>query len=360
MRASDEVADTSEVTLLSSIWRHKWLVAVLAVLAAAIGLAFSVSRSAEYEASAGLLLQIPRSDLLNSAPAAGDQRRYVADQVAIMRSAAVSELASVIAAEEGATLSSGAIRGATSVIVNDESNFVEIRVRSTDPEKARAGANAVVAGYRQVVRESLEEEATGASDRINATIEQLTAEIDALANAETSKTPAQQQVTAIIGELAELRNSVNSPATIAAQAEQLTSELRAWLVVVESEGLAGTPSDRELNRSVDLLDQLQTEQNRLKVDAEVASNAVAVFSPAGPGKQRGASSLSVLLISVFLGGVVAAGVAYWLDVRRQSFTDQLQPRTRARCSGPRHLANSCPRGARGAPAGHPHRRLPSR
>jgi Mrp family chromosome partitioning ATPase len=61
------------------------------------------------------------------------------------------------------------------------------------------------------------------------------------------------------------------------------------------------------------------------VNAELSGDGVALFSPAGPGKPQGVSFLSALVIAMVLGGLIAAGLAYWLDARRQAFSSWLEP-----------------------------------
>ena len=61
------------------------------------------------------------------------------------------------------------------------------------------------------------------------------------------------------------------------------------------------------------------------VNTKLAGDGVGLFSPAGLGKAQGVSWLSALAIAVVLGGLVGAGLAYWLDARKQAFSNWLEP-----------------------------------
>jgi Mrp family chromosome partitioning ATPase len=73
------------------------------------------------------------------------------------------------------------------------------------------------------------------------------------------------------------------------------------------------------------LSELRTRRTRIQVNAKLAGDGVGLSSPAGLGKAQGVSWLSALAIAVVLGGLVGAGLAYWLDARKGAFSHWLEP-----------------------------------
>lgn len=79
-----------------------------------------------------------------------------------------------------------------------------------------------------------------------------------------------------------------------------------------------------------LLQQLRTRHSQVEVDAQLAGDGVALFSPAAPGRREGASLLATLLLAVVLGALVGVGAAYVLDARELRLSRRVAPRIRLR------------------------------
>jgi Mrp family chromosome partitioning ATPase/capsular polysaccharide biosynthesis protein len=247
----------AEPNVLTSIWNHKILVCIFVGVFAVLGVLVNSLRPTQYVAEAGVVLEDPQTSVFSDPSPAGEELRYVADQVAILKSFALAERASAVAAAaaDPKTIKPGALRRKTTIDTSADSSYITVSTRAGDPDTAAAGANAIVRAYQELIRSDLEADTAAALKRLD------------LAIAAATRTPG----------------------------------------------------------SSALLDELRLRRNRLVVNAELSGDGVALFSPATPGKPQGVSFLSALVIAMVLGGLIAAGLAYWLDARRQAFSSWLEP-----------------------------------
>ncbi|HEU0246283.1 MAG TPA: AAA family ATPase [Gaiellaceae bacterium] len=240
-----------ETNVFTSIWNHRMLVLGSVLVFAVLGLLLTALKTSEYAAEAGLVLRNPESQSLLDTPS-GDELRYVADQVAILKSVAVADRASALLKKAGEVpFDAREIQRRTTIGSNADSNYILVRFAAATPKTASAGANAIVRAYRELIREDVTKNANASLQRLDAAI------------ADTND-------------------------------EALLSELR-------------------------------TRRTRILVNSKLAGDGVGLFSPAGLGKAQGVSWLSALAIAVVLGGLVGAGLAYWLDARKQAFSNWLEP-----------------------------------
>jgi Mrp family chromosome partitioning ATPase/capsular polysaccharide biosynthesis protein len=240
-----------ETNIFTSIWNHRMLVLGSVLVFAVFGLLLTALRASEYAAEAGLVLRNPQSQSLFDSPS-GDELRYVADQVAILKSVAVADRASALLKKAGAgPFDARQVQRKTTIGSNADSNYILVRFAAGNPQTASAGANAIVRAYRELIREDLTKNANASLQRLDAAIADTTDEA--------------------------------------------------------------------------LLSELRTRRTRIVVNTKLAGDGVGLFSPAGLGKAQGVSWLSALAIAVVLGGLVGAGLAYWLDARKQAFSNWLEP-----------------------------------
>jgi Mrp family chromosome partitioning ATPase/capsular polysaccharide biosynthesis protein len=240
-----------ETNIFTSIWNHRMLVLGSVLVFAVFGLLLTALRASEYAAEAGLVLRNPQSQSLFDSPS-GDELRYVADQVAILKSVAVADRASALLKKAGlGPLDARQVQRKTTIGSNADSNYILVRFAAGNPQTASAGANAIVRAYRELIREDLTKNANASLQRLDAAIADTTDEA--------------------------------------------------------------------------LLSELRTRRTRIVVNTKLAGDGVGLFSPAGLGKAQGVSWLSALAIAVVLGGLVGAGLAYWLDARKQAFSNWLEP-----------------------------------
>ena len=240
-----------ETNVFTSIWNHRLLVLGSVLVFAVLGLLLTALRPSQYAAEAGLVLENPQSQSLLDAPT-GDELRYVADQVAILKSVAVADRASALLKKAGeGPFDARQVQRETTIGSNADSNYILVRCAAGKPTTASACANAIVRAYRELIREDLTRNASASLQRLDAAI-------------------------------------------------------------------AGTKEEA-------LLSELRKRRTRILVNAKLAGDGVGLFSPAGLGKAQGVSWLSALAIAVVLGGLVGAGLAYWLDARKQAFSNWLEP-----------------------------------
>ena len=274
--SGDRQPGFAEPNVFASISSHRVLVLVSILIFAALGLVLASLRTSDYGAEAGLILEDPRSGGLSESPV-GDELRYVADQVAILKSVAVAQRASaLLATSTGQPFDARQLQKKTTIRSNADSNYIGVHHASDSPKAAAAGANAIVRAYRDLIRADLTTSANASLVRVNAAI-----------------TDTAKALAAISGP-----GASDISATVRARRQE---ELQA------------------------LLSELRTRRTRIQVNAKLAGDGVGLFSPAGLGKPQGVSWVSALAIAVVLGGLVGAGLAYWLDARKQAFSSWLEP-----------------------------------
>jgi cellulose biosynthesis protein BcsQ len=299
-----------EPNILRSIWNYRLLVVVCVGVFAWLGVFVNSTRPKQYVADAGVVLEDPRAIPFSGIRPAKDEARYVADQVALLRSAAVSERASALlrAGKSPKKIDARDLRRNTSIKTSAASNFVGIRLRARDPQTAQAGTNAIVAAYRQFVRADVEADAKAALKRLD------------IAMAGAARLLS-----------GDLKQEETRLAAIAAQAEQvrrdlsnvLPEDLTASLRQLQSE-LNGAVRGQQ-NQALALVREIRSRRSRLQVNTQLAGDGVSQFSPAGLGKAQGISLTAALAVAIALGALVGTGLAYWLSTRKRAFSSLFEP-----------------------------------
>ena len=256
-----------EPNVLRSIWKHRILVCSIAAVFTLAGIAVYLTRPITYSAQAGALLQNPRSTIdSGNNGSKGDQVRYVADQVAIMKSTDVLTRASARMRKlKGITpLTPNELQQALTITPDEASSWVTVRVSADDPVTAKDAANAVVYAYRVATHDDV---------------------------------AAQTRVA-----LAKLDRSIASVASLMARPNRTAAQQATALALIQ---------------------QLRGRRNRIEVDGQLAGDGVALFSPAQDGKRGGAPLFASTLIGLVLGTLLGCGVAYLLEaVRARNFARQ--------------------------------------
>ncbi len=237
-----------------------------------------------------------------------------------------------------------------SVESNAESNYVVVSFRAKNREDAIAGANAVVGAYREIVSGALDVDSQAALERLNVAIEEATTTLAGTAG--VSAAASEAQISAIVSELAQIRDGTLLPSDVTARVRELEAELKAWLLVAQAEASlpAGLAAQRERDDALALLSELRSRQSRLEVDSRLSGDGVALFSPAERAKSDGVPTIAALAIGIVLGALVGAGLAYWRDARTQAFSSRYGPRfsstllrsPRYPTSGVRGSTRGCP------------------
>lgn len=257
------VADPNIVT---SIWNHALLIATFVAIFAALGVLVQSLRPTEYAAEAGVVLRDPQATAITGSRI-GDELRYVADQVAILKSPAVAVRASQVAraANPSVSIEPGGLQDNTSIRSSADSNYIVVNHRASDRQTAATGANAVVQAYRELIREDLDADLRTSLNRIDAAIDAAT------------------------------------------------------------QTLAKAQNERQRASARALINELRSRRTRVQVNAQLTGDGIASSFPAGLGTPQGVSLISALAIAMVLGGLIGTGLAYWLDARKQAFTSWLEP-----------------------------------
>ena len=263
---TDLASGTAETNVFSLIWNRRLLVVAFALAFAGVGLLVSELRHKEYTAEASVLLSQPTP---TAADPSRDEARYVADQVAVMKSLPIAESASEIAREDSKdpiSVDPRDFQRRTLITASTESNFVSVSFHADRPNAAATGANAIVRAYEEATRKDLQD---------------------------TTEQALRQLETAIL----------------------------------KAEAVAATASGQDAKDAADLVGRLKAERDRTETDAAVAGDGVSAVYEADAGKAGGPSTLAVLAFSLFLGALVGSGVAYWKGTRSQEFFEALDPQT---------------------------------
>jgi Mrp family chromosome partitioning ATPase len=263
---TDQASGTAETNVFSLIWNRRLVVVAFALGFAGIGLLVGELRHKEYTAEASVLLSQPSP---TAADPSRDEARYVADQVAVMKSLPIAIKASEIASqssEDPISVDPRDFQQRTLITASDLSNFVSVSFHANSPGAAGTGANATVRAYEQATRQDLQD----GTDRT-------------------------------------LRN------------------LDLAIATAEVDAAAATGQDAK--DAADLVRRLKAERDRVETNAAVASDGVTAVYVAGAGKAGGPSTLAVLAVSLFLGALVGSGVAYWKGARSLEFFEALDPQT---------------------------------
>jgi uncharacterized protein involved in exopolysaccharide biosynthesis len=266
----------AEPNILRSIWTHRLLVGLMAVLFAVLAVGYYLTKPLTYTADAGALLQDPTTTLDSQGNGSkSDATRYVADQVAVMKSNDVLAGASArMRKVNGVTpLSVNELQHAMTVQTDQGTSYVVVHVKADDAVTAKIAANSVIAAYRTRTKDDVQARTRAALHKLDLTIAKV-----AQVMAEPNRTAA-QQATALA-----------------------------------------------------LIQQLRGRRNRIEIDGQIAGDGVSLFSPAEKGKRQGAPLFATVLIGLVLGGLVGCGLAYLIDAIRGRQEKQQGP------TGPTPLA----------------------
>lgn len=332
----------TETTLFSAAWRYRWLVVSATVLGLALGLAYAriYPPAVTYTARASLVVQATTTGL--DLGTSGNPQRFVANQVEILRSDAVAQLASDIASagEPAIALTAEQLSGDMSVSSSSNSDLVEVFFSSTDPVAATTGANALVSAYEQLLSSEKQLKTQAALERINVQLSTFDKRADDLA-AEIADAQAKDPIRPVLraqyedalAEIVDLQSEAHTAdETRIVEIRTRLGDLRTLISMYQSV--------RNIGQDDPNLRALQDEENQvlarkaallersdgISIDAELAPDIVAFQSSAqvatpsggsGPGRAAAGGLVAGLLAGVGLASVLAA--------RRRSLQDRMEP-----------------------------------
>lgn len=249
----------SEPNILRAIWVHRRLVALIVAAFATVGVVVYLTRPVTYTAEAGALLQDPLAAVDGQGGSKSDAARYIADQVAVLKSDEVLAGASArLRKIEGVTpLTPTELQNAMTVTPDQSSSYVVVHMQADNALTAQFAADSIIQAYRVTTQNNV-------ANRTRDQLRKLDATIAAVASLMTrTHRSAAQQATALA-----------------------------------------------------LIQQLRGKRNRIEIDGQIAGDGISLFSPADRGKRQSAPLFATLLIAVVLGCLVGFGAAYLIEAVR--------------------------------------------
>ncbi len=329
-----------EPTLLTALWRRRWLVLAVMALALALGLVYSRIRGEEqvYSADASILLQDPA--LLTEGGVAGE--RFVTSQVEIIGSQAVIETAVLLLEEGEPSVETTPIElfGEVSLISSNDSALVVLTVTTDDPDEAVLKVNSLAEGFRTVSRLQVTSASTAAFERIDAQLESieerrvvLETEIAAADLADPGLVALEQQMRDAVVRISELQVELDTATVEDAIAirQSIFDLANRMSIYSQAQGLIPQGTElqaliQEQSQIIDRRAELIQLRDQILVDQDLARDAIALLTSADGAQelpQTGAAR--TVAVALILGALVGAGLSYLLEGRRRQFGSRFEP-----------------------------------
>jgi capsular exopolysaccharide synthesis family protein len=332
----------TDPTLFSAAWRYRWLVAALTAVAVALGIAYVTVFPPEtlYSAKASMVVQETGGGL--DIGSSGNPQRFVANQVEIINSNAVFQLASDLAEQndppvllEPADLEAGILVG-----YNNDSDLIDVVFIADEQAVAITGANALAAAYQELVSLETSAAADAALERIDSQLDTLEervdaikSDIDAIIAADTARADLLAQYEQALGEIVKLQAEAPlATNTRAAVIEGRLAELRDLIFIYQTVATIGAGSDEldKLRLDEDQVlarrEALLERRDQITVDIELAPEVVAFLSTAQTAEvYEEAAGPRIIAVALLLGLLAGVAIAYLLASRRRIFHDRMEP-----------------------------------
>ncbi len=318
-------SNTVETTISSAVWRDRRLVAVMVVIGFLIGLGFGfVARTySPTVAEASFLLSEARTTPVFGVNDPADQKRVVADQIAILQSPAVlAAAAGNLADITGETLSVNDFEEKLSIRWSADSNVATAAFRGDSEEEAIGGANALLDAYQALLEEQTTANSRAAISLIDDAIAEQQAAIDGLQEDLLDQGDVEAltfHLPGLIARAAEIVEELGVTGAGAAR-QELEQELDSITRQIDMIRLttdvapsqAVTPAlQRTLENAIDEQATLISRRNELAVEAEVNKAPAVVFSPARTvATNSGTLPLRLAMAGGLLGLLVGAAAAF--------------------------------------------------
>lgn len=324
--AADEAL---EPTLLGAIRKYWALVLVTTIVGAAVGI-FVLKERASWVAESSILLENPQlSQLLDREPSSSPQR-YVADQVAVLDSAAIRQRALEIAEQ---TTADGSIRisdtmNAAEVTSTPQSGLIEVVATHENAELAVAVANAIPAAYEEYREQETSKAVASAVSEFEAAIARVDTELESISEriaqirAESDADDVEARLESAVDELLVLLSEDD------ATQERDAAIRRVQTLQLIASIQTGDPRLTQLNESreqaLERRAQLTERRDELMVEASLTSTGIVLFSPAVDAQPAIGTARSTA-IGVLAGFVLGTGFAFALSVRSRRFASRTEP-----------------------------------
>jgi Mrp family chromosome partitioning ATPase len=367
-REFDEIAALEQPSIVASMWRYRWLVALIVAIFIALGLAFQAYVPSAFQATAEMVVEDPRaSQLFNVGEivsSAQNPQRYVADQVEILKSPRVAfQAANLIqtwAETDPETLSDWPVWLAGpedlidvsisqdqflrngSISSSRDSNQVEVSFTADTAAIARIGANTIVEAYRDVRFEELNRVADAAVEQIGRqeaalelSLDDLQAQIDAIIADDEVRSGLNDEFERSLAQFLELQLELDSLDPTSEAADVARTQLDDVLQDFQTTAVIDTieAGDSELqaliaqqDAGINELADLSGRANSIRIDVELTGTGVTSLSFAPtPQTTTGSGPARILAAAIVLGLAVAAALSYFLASRRRAFGSRTLP-----------------------------------
>ena len=331
-----------EPSLFSAAWRYRVLVVGITALAVALGFVYMEVSPPEtvYGAQTSMVVQATGGGLDLGAAASAD--RFVANQIEILKSSAVAQVASELAAQSEPPVVIPAEELLSNAIIGGsrESDLIVVAFASLDPVAAVTGANALAEAFQQLA--SLETTAATQAaveridtqiDTVDARLRTLTAQLGEITGADTVRNELRTQYEEAVAEIVGLQLEARTADTF--RVDEIRTRLADLQLLINLyQDITGIGQDNselddliiEQNQLLSRRTALVASRDQLAIDLELAPDIVAyrsdattaeVTSDSGPGR--------ILAVALILGLLAGVGLAYLLASRRRIFHDRKEP-----------------------------------
>ena len=323
-----------EPGVLPSIWRYRWLFLLIVLMFGALGFASAYLQPSDddWTASSVLVVEDPRSSALFDTAPQNTRGRYVANQVAVLRSTPVAERASEILEGDGHDIPPDDVLTSSEVIATTgSSEVIEILFSADSEAAATSGANAIAQAYQEVRRSEARSNYQSSLDQLDAfvvTTDQRLAALQEQIDAQLSSSVGnsiQEQYNDAVARLLALQDSFS------ATTEDLDA-IRAEIDALQAALTFATPQNdvdlliQEQQNLVTRRSRLTQTRDEIAIDTELLGSGVLLFSPATMATAPvPASPARNTILGLAVGIALGAIAAYYLALRRRTFTEASQP-----------------------------------
>jgi len=370
-RDIDEIAALEQPSIIAAMWRYRWLVLLVVAIFIALGVVFQAVVPAGFQATGAIIVEDPRTSGLfsssevprtNSTP-----QRYVADQVEILRGAAVAAAAESLIdfwastdpgtlgnawpkwldqqAIAGVSISSDEFLSQTSVSSSRESNQIKVSFTADTPERARLGANSIVEAYRVVRVSELSETADSAVVQIeanqaelNQTLDDLRSQIAEIQASDAVRTALLEEFDEDLATFDRLQDELDElnaddplsdeAAAVRLQLDDVLQDFQTFEVIsrIQQRDAATQALAAQQDQVIDELADLSGRANSILIAVELQGAGIISGSLAPtPKSTTGSGPARILAASLVLGLAVAAAISYFLASRRRAFGSRTLP-----------------------------------
>ncbi|MBT8241436.1 MAG: hypothetical protein KJN63_09440, partial [Acidimicrobiia bacterium] len=351
-REFDEIAALEQPSIVASMWRYRWLVALIVAIFIGLGLAFQAYVPAAFQATAEMVVEDPRSsqlfDVGDLPRTSSSPERYVADQVKILESPRVAFKAAELLRQwaqsspadlddrpawlvgpellAGVSLTQDDFLDGRSISSSRETNQIEVSFTADTGELARIGANTIVEAYRDVRFEELNSVADAAveqirflQDQLRTSLDDIQFEIDQIVARDEVRSGLNDEFEDDLGlflnlqlRLDELDPESEAAAVVRIQLDDLLQDFQTTAVIQTIE--AGDAELQALIAQQDAgiaeLAALSLRENSIRIDLELTGTGITSLSFAPtPTTTTGSGPARILAAAIVLGLAVAAALS---------------------------------------------------